>query len=112
MKYGKGIKIARTIAGLSQKQLAKKARIDAGHISLIEKGKRKPTLRTLERLIKALDIPHDLLALLSAEKKELALSDPKELERVAQSMVRLLVGNVPKRSKSQRGPQQGWLLVV
>jgi transcriptional regulator with XRE-family HTH domain len=112
MKYGKGIKIARTIAGLSQKQLAKKARIDAGHISLIEKGKRKPTLRTLERLIHALGIPHDLLVLLSAERKELAVSDPKELERVAQSMVRLLVGNVRKTRGERPGPRQGWLPIA
>jgi transcriptional regulator with XRE-family HTH domain len=112
MNYGKGIKIARTIAGLSQKELAKRADIDPSHISLIEKGKRKPTLRTLERLIRALDIPHDLIILLSADRNELAISDPKELERVAQSMVRLLVRNGPKTKRRRRSPRQGWLLIA
>ena len=110
MNYGKGIKIARTVAELSQKELARRARIDAGHISLIEKGKRKPTLRTLERLIRALDIPHDLLILLSADRKELGVSDPQELERVAQSLVRLLVRNETKTKRRPR-PRQGLLLL-
>jgi transcriptional regulator with XRE-family HTH domain len=110
MNYGKGIKIARTIAGLSQKELAKQSRIDAGHISLIEKGKRKPTLRTLERLIDVLGIPHDLLILLSADRKELAVSDPLELERVARSLVRLLVRDGPK-TKRRRRPSQGSLFI-
>jgi transcriptional regulator with XRE-family HTH domain len=112
MNYGKGIKIARTISGLSQKQLSKRADIDASHISLIEKGKRKPTLRTLERLIRALNIPHDLLILLSADQNELAISDPKELERVAQSLVRLLVRDGSKTKRRRRTPSQGWLLVT
>jgi transcriptional regulator with XRE-family HTH domain len=93
MDYGKALRIARAIAGLQQKELAELADIDPSHISLIEVGKRKPSLGTAEKLAKALQIPEHLFALLAAEPEDLDLKDPKELERAAQSLAQLLLRN-------------------
>jgi len=79
MDYGKAIRIGRAIAGLQQKELAELAGVDPSHISLIEFGKRKPSLDTVEKLAKALQIPDHLLTLLAAEPEDLDLKDPKEL---------------------------------
>lgn len=90
MDYGKAIRIGRAIAGLQQKELAELAGVNPSHISLIEFGKRKPSLDTVEKLAKALQIPDDLLTLLAAEPKDLDLKDPGEIERASQALAQLL----------------------
>jgi transcriptional regulator with XRE-family HTH domain len=42
-------------AGLSQEALATKSGLDRTYISLLERGQRQPTLKTLARLAEALD---------------------------------------------------------
>ncbi len=42
-------------AGLSQEALAAKSGLDRTYISLLERGQRQPTLKTLARLAEALD---------------------------------------------------------
>lgn len=105
MNYGKGLKIARAIAGLQQKQLASLAKIDPSHVSLIEKGKRTPSLGTLQKLSKALGIPHHLLVLLSAEHDDFNLDDPEELKRAVESLAHVILGH-GQRPK-QRAPRRG-----
>lgn len=91
MDYGKAFRIARAIAGLQQKELAELANIDASHISLIEVGKRQPSLAMVGKLAKALQIPEHLLTLLAAEPDDLSMKDPKELERATQSLAQLIL---------------------
>jgi transcriptional regulator with XRE-family HTH domain len=101
MNYGKGLKIARSLAGLQQRQLAKLAGIDPSHISLIEKGKRLPSQKTLEKLSAALNVPHHLLVLMSADPEELKATHPGALERAAQSLLKTLLQN-DRRKKPRR----------
>lgn len=58
---GKRLKQARTIAGLSQKQLGIAADIDefsaSPRINQYERGKHKPDFATAERLMKVLGVP-------------------------------------------------------
>jgi transcriptional regulator with XRE-family HTH domain len=103
MNYGKGIRIARALAGVRQKQLAKLADVDPSHISLIEKGKREPSLDLLERLSSALGIPQDLLVLLSTEDKDLKLRNAKEIQRVAESIANLFFTYLPAQGTEHRG---------
>src|ERR1700722_9696467 len=94
MDYGKALRIARAIAGLQQKELAELAKLDPSHISLIEVGKRMPSVAAIDKLAKALQMPKHLLMLLAAEPEDLDdLNDPKELERAAQSLAQLLLRN-------------------
>jgi transcriptional regulator with XRE-family HTH domain len=91
MDYGKALRIARAIAGVQQKKLAELAEVDPSHISLIEKGKRKPSVDTIEKLASALQIPQNLLMLLAAEPEDLDTKDPTELERSVHALADLIL---------------------
>jgi transcriptional regulator with XRE-family HTH domain len=106
MDYGKGIRIARAIAGIRQKQLAKLSRLDASHISLIEKGKRQPSLEALEKISNALNIPQDLLILLAAEPNDLRSRTPGEIHRAAESLAGMLFTYVPSRESTNYGKRR------
>ncbi len=45
----------RLSSGLSQEQLAAESDIDRVHIGFIEQGRRKPTITTLAKIVKALN---------------------------------------------------------
>jgi len=62
-RLGWMLKAMREARGLTQDELAKKAKLSKPYISQIENGVRKnPSLPTLERLAKALGVPvRDLL---------------------------------------------------
>lgn len=91
MDYGKALRIARAISGLQQKDLADKAGLDSSYVSLIEMGKRKPSLKAVRALSKALELPASLLTLLASEPDDLTLTDPSELREVATSLAKLLL---------------------
>jgi transcriptional regulator with XRE-family HTH domain len=102
MNYGKALKLARALASLSQKDLAARARLDPSYVSLIENGTRKPSLTALEKLSKALKIPNDLLVLMAAEEKDLALRNPAELQRAVEAIARLVLQYAPSKSTTRR----------
>lgn len=52
---GKELRKAREKAGLTQEELAFKARIHRTYVSLLERGRKSPTLDALLRICKALD---------------------------------------------------------
>lgn len=60
---GKNIKKFRTLANLTQTDLARKALISRNYLSLLENNQREPSIATLERISKALDIPTSVLTL-------------------------------------------------
>jgi transcriptional regulator with XRE-family HTH domain len=53
---GTVVRTLRNANGWSQEELAHRAKIYPNQISLLERGKRPPTLRILERVTNALDI--------------------------------------------------------
>jgi len=101
VNYGKALRIVRALADLQQKDVARLAGLGPSYISLIEKGSRKPSLGTVERISKALGIPNDLLILLASEPKDLKTRDPRALQQAAEYLVRLLIG-VDRRTKARR----------
>lgn len=56
-QLGKNIKKIREEVNLSKTQLSKKAGIDRGYLSRIEKGQRNPTLGYIIKISKGLKIP-------------------------------------------------------
>ena len=92
MNFGRAIRIVRTAHGLTKAQLARQLSIGASHLSLIERGQRKPSMEVLGEISAVLRIPPHLLALLASEPGD--LDDPKNAEQVAElarSLVRVLV---------------------
>jgi transcriptional regulator with XRE-family HTH domain len=55
-ELGKRIIKARNNKGMSQEKLAADSGIDRSHMGFIEQGRRKPTLSTLFKIAKSLDI--------------------------------------------------------
>lgn len=55
-ELGKRIVRARTNKGMSQEKLATDSGIDRSHMGFIEQGRRKPTLSTLFKITKSLEI--------------------------------------------------------
>lgn len=60
-RFGANLRWARERAGISQETLANDAHVDRAAISVFERGKRNPNLRTLLRLARALELPPGVL---------------------------------------------------
>ncbi|MFN7925908.1 MAG: helix-turn-helix transcriptional regulator [Bryobacteraceae bacterium] len=91
MNLGRAIKTCRTNRGMTQGELAKKAKLSVSHLSLLERGLRDPTVSVVERIAKALRIPMSVLVFLAAEPNELVgLSTEvrEKLSALALSMMR------------------------
>ena len=55
-KFGVRLKEFRNLRGISQEHLALKARVNVSFLGQIERGNKKPTIDTIEKLLKALDV--------------------------------------------------------
>jgi len=60
-KLGDNLKRIRTERGISQSDIAKSLGVSRGFVSNIENGKRNPTLATISRLAKAINVPTEEL---------------------------------------------------
>jgi len=68
IKFGKILFELRAASGLSQQKLADDSDLERTFISLLERGKRQPTITTLFNLSKALGIsPHELVLRIETE---------------------------------------------
>lgn len=90
MNYAKGLRRARERAHLSQRKLASKAGLDASYITMLEGGKRKPSIESVEKLAEALEMPSSLLFLLCAEKADLRGIQPGRVKDLFELLVAAL----------------------
>ena len=102
MNYGKALRIARAIAAVEQKELAKAAGLNPSHISLIEKGTRKPSTRAIAKLCRALDIPEPLFSMLAVEANDLRGIEEQEFQRIGVYLTRFLLRSEPKVKQIKR----------
>ena len=56
MSVGERVKYFRKLKGLSQEELALKAELNAAFLGHLERGLKSPTIKTLEKIVNALDI--------------------------------------------------------
>lgn len=61
VRFGTNLRWARERAGLSQEALANEAGVDRAAVSVFERGRRNPNLRTILRLARALELPPEVL---------------------------------------------------
>jgi transcriptional regulator with XRE-family HTH domain len=102
MDYGKALRIARAMAGLQQKELADRAGLNSSHISLMEMGKRKPSVQALDKLCKALRIPNDLFMLLGADARDLSIGNSDGIRRAADSLAQVLFSHAPRQRRAKK----------
>jgi transcriptional regulator with XRE-family HTH domain len=94
-RLGDRLRARREAHGLSQAKLAELACVTPNYVGLIERGERLPTLDTLVRLAKALDVePGELLGRVKVadewldEMASVAATVPRQLRAVALAMLR------------------------
>lgn len=83
MNIGHALKICRSAKKFSLEDLADAADFSRSYLSMIESGKREPTLSTIEKIAKALSIPVPILLFLAAEKDELEGLDGETASRLS-----------------------------
>ena len=96
MDYGKALRIVRTARELTQRDLAARAEMDPSYVSLIEKGHRVPSMKILETLAAALDVPVYLLVLLASDKEELRGITPSQADLLGNQLLQVVLqGSTP-----------------
>ena len=94
MNYSLAIKIVRAAKNISQQDLAQKIEMDPSTVSLLERGLREPSMKTLRRIALELDVPVHLLVMLSYPSSELeSLDDESALFIGKQLLKAMLEGN-------------------
>lgn len=95
--YAKAFRIIRAAFGLSQSELAARVDVSSSQLSLIEKGKRQPSLRVIGNLGSATGIPISLISLLASSADDVA---NQEINELANSLLRLLIGAADEKQRS------------
>jgi transcriptional regulator with XRE-family HTH domain len=103
--YGKAFRIIRAAFGLRQSELAERMPITASQLSLIEAGKRQPSLRVVNALASAVGVPAALVSLLASSANDVASKSDEDISDLARALLRLLVSaeEGPQRSLTFRG---------
>lgn len=104
MDYGKALRLSRALAGLQQQELAEQAEIDASYISLIEQGKRTPSLKLVHKLSRSIGIPVHLFTFLAMEPEDSEFLDRNELTSIGESLTKLVLNygaNAPAAAKAR-----------
>ena len=88
MTIGSTLRLLRTAANLTQSSLAKELDVTANYLSLVENGRKEPSLTFLKKVSKALDAPLGYFLWLALQEK----GSPEELN-LKQRMDELLFFN-------------------
>ncbi len=93
MNFAKALRISRAARGISQQDLAKAAGLSPSYVSLIESGKREPTIATMREIADALEIPLDLIMLLAIDETDKVKAGGQEISLVAKSLLVMLTAS-------------------
>jgi transcriptional regulator with XRE-family HTH domain len=77
--------------GLRQSELAGRLPITASQLSLIEAGKRQPSLKVVDSLANAVGIPAALISLLASTPDDVESQSDDDIADLARALLRLLV---------------------
>lgn len=100
MTLGNAIKVVRTAAGIKQQALAKKLQISANYLSLVENGKREPSISFLKRLAHALGVPVGIFFLW--QEINPAKSEEPGLERLRELVTHLEAMYLMNRKQARK----------
>ena len=90
MDIGSTIKICRKAKGLSQSDLAELSDLSVSHLCLIEKNKREPTLKKLDAISNALNIPMSVLVFLAWQPSTIEELSNSQIEGLSASIFELM----------------------
>lgn len=92
MDIGRAIRFCRQQKGLTQPQLAALANLSTSYLSVLEtgKGKRDPSLSSLQGIARGLGVPLSVLLFVAAEPSDLDTLSPEIHEKLAAATMKLL----------------------
>lgn len=90
MNLGSAIQMCRAKRQYSQSKLARLAGCSVSYLSLLEHGKRDPTLSTIQKIADGLRVPVEILFFLGSEKGELSGIDKDLAAKLAITALELL----------------------
>jgi len=91
MKVGESIRIVRTKVGIRQGELAARAGVSQSMLSLIETGRRQPSMALIQKLSEAMDVPAQLVFLLACEPAQGKEKYGPALQKLGAAMLELLI---------------------
>lgn len=83
MNTAKTLRILREMAGLRQRELAERVKVSENYLSLVENGKREPSLKFLQKVAEEFGIPTSVLVWDELNADE--ISDP-DLKQIAEKI--------------------------
>ena len=99
--FGKRLEQARLMAGLTQAELASRARINQGQLSHFENGRRGPSIENFRKLSLVLDVSADyLLGMSTSPERKEASSILGSLTMREKALVRDIIGCIANGRKS------------
>ncbi len=99
MTLGNAIKLIRTARNLTQRDIAKKLKVSANYLSLIESDKRDPSLAFLNRLAAELGVPIAMLFVFQGEPLPgVQVSDLNKLREMLLRIDHMVVENTERSS--------------
>lgn len=102
MDYSKAIRVGRALADISQRDLSRKISVDPSLVSMLESGRRKPSLEILRKVAAALRIPFHLFTLLASEPAEIRDADPNTVQQLGLALSELLLTGGELESSRKR----------
>ena len=87
MNIGHALKVCRSAKKLTLGDLAGLTELSASYLSMIESGKREPTLSSIEKIAGAMGVPTPILLFLAAENSELECIDPETSLRLSAAVL-------------------------
>lgn len=88
-ELGAAIRIIREAKGLRQSELAKRAKLSAPYLSLVEGGERDASIEALRRIADGLEIPPEVLLLVSQPPTGSLESRDEHAKTLAQSIQKI-----------------------
>ena len=107
MHIGLAIRIVRQTNRVKLRELAELAELSVPYLSLIEGGKREPSLGSLRRIAEALNVPADVLVVLGMAGEGSSLSADERVHRLALAVEQLVDAESSlRRELGKGGPQR------
>ena len=96
LALGNAIRVLRTQKRLSQKELADRAGITPSFLSLVESDRRSPSLKVIDRIAAAMDVPSEVLIWESVELPENLSEKDRRMFEMAKIIARKVYMNATR----------------
>jgi transcriptional regulator with XRE-family HTH domain len=86
--YAKAFRVVRAAHGWQQTDMAQRLGISSSALSLIEAGKRKPSMKVVDKLATVMNVPSALIVLLASDEAD---ASDENVSAMAKALLKLLV---------------------